>query len=293
MDEYIKQEVKAMGKRITQVFFLVVGSLLFTVGIDGFLIPNQVIDGGIVGISIISAHVTGWNFGLLLIVLNLPFVYLGYRRLGRNFAIATAFAIVLVAIISNGIHHFNFKGFTGDPLLAAVFGGIFIGVGIGIIIRHGRGSMDGTEIMALVISRKSPFSVGEIVMFFNVFILLSAGFVFSWDRAMYSLIAYFVAFKAIDLVIEGFDETRQVFIVSDIPKEVGGALIEKMNRGVTYLDGEGGYAGEKKKVIMFVCSRMEETEIKTIIKDVDPRAFITIGHINEVKGGSFADKAAH
>lgn len=282
-----------MKKNLAQLTFLIVGACLFSIGIEGFLIPNQVIDGGIVGVSLILSYVTGWNFGLLLIVLNLPFVYLGYKWLGKRFAVSTGFAIVLVACLTNLLHYFHLKAFTGDPLLAAVFGGIAIGVGIGIIIRYGKGSMDGTEIMALVFSRKSPFSVGEIIMFMNVFILLSAGFAFSWDRAMYSLIAYYIAFKVIDVVIEGFDETRQVFIVTDFPKEVGKALYEKLNRGVTYLDGEGGYSGESKKIIMFVCSRMEETELKATVKDVDSNAFMTIGHINEVKGGGFRTSHLH
>lgn len=278
---------------LKQFIFLFIGALIFAIGIDLFLVPNQVIDGGVVGISIIVSYLTGWNFGLLLIVFNMPFLFLGYKRLGKKFAISTALAIVFVAVFSNIIHKLHVSPITEEPMLAAVFGGMIIGVGVGIIIRYGKGSMDGTEIMALVFNQRSPFSVGEIVMFFNVFILLSAGFVFGWDRAMYSLIAYFVAFKAIDLTIEGLDETRQVFIISDYSDEIGEALLKRMNRGVTYLKGAGGFTGADKKIIFCICTRLEESQLKMIVEEVDQKAFLAIGHIHDVRGGQFRGNHLH
>ncbi len=181
---------------------------------------------------------------------------------------------------------------TIDPLLAAVFGGIILGIGVGLVIRSG-GSLDGTEIVAILFSKKSAFSVGEIVMFINLFILGSAGFVFGWDHAMYSLIAYYIAFKMIDITIEGFDESKSVWIISDYNKEIGEAILHRLGRGVTYLNGEGAFTGGPKRVIFCVINRLEEAKMKTIVEEMDPAAFLAIGNIHDVKGGRFKKKDIH
>ena len=184
------------------------------------------------------------------------------------------------------------KELTNDPLLAAVFGGIILGIGVGMVIRFG-GSLDGTEIIAILVSKKIPFSVGEIVMFFNLFILGSAGFVYTWDRAMYSLIAYFIAYKMIDVTIEGFDESKSVWIISDSFREIGEAILDRLGRGVTYLEGEGGFSGDNKKVIFCVITRLEEAKLKSIVDELDPKAFLAVGNIHDVKGGRFKKKDIH
>jgi len=153
--------------------------------------------------------------------------------------------------------------------------------------------MDGTEIVAILINKKTPFSVGEVVMFFNLFILTSAGFVFEWDSAMYSLIAYFIAYKAIDITIEGMDESKAVWIISDAATEIGSAIIHRLGRGVTYLSGEGAYTGDSKKVIFCVITRLEEAKMKSIVQELDPSAFVAIGNIHDVKGGRFKKKDIH
>jgi uncharacterized membrane-anchored protein YitT (DUF2179 family) len=181
---------------------------------------------------------------------------------------------------------------TQDPLLAAVFGGIILGIGVGLVIRYG-GSLDGTEILAILFNKKIPFSVGQTVMFFNLFILGSAGFVFGWDRAMYSLIAYFIAFKVIDITIEGFEETKSVWIISEQAKELGDAILNRLGRGVTYMKGEGAYTGEDKRVIFCVITRLEEAKMKGIVEDIDPDAFLAIGNIHEVRGESFKKRDIH
>ena len=160
------------------------------------------------------------------------------------------------------------------------------------VIRYG-GSLDGTEILAILASKKLPFSVGEIVMFFNIFILGSAGFVFSWDRAMYSILAYFVAYKTMDIVIAGLDESKFVWIISDEFKEIGDAIMNRLGRGVTYLSGEGAYSGEDKKVIFCVINRLEEAKLKDIVKEYDTSAFLAVGDIAEVRGGRFKKKDIH
>ncbi|HEY1215762.1 MAG TPA: YitT family protein, partial [Bryobacteraceae bacterium] len=178
------------------------------------------------------------------------------------------------------------------PLLAAVFGGIILGIGVGLVIRSG-GSLDGTEIVAILVSKKTPFSVGEIVMFFNLFILGSAGFVFGWDHAMYSLIAYYIAFKMIDITIEGLDQSKSVWIISDESERIGDAITHRLGRGVTYLMGEGAFTGDDKKVIFSVITRLEEAKLKSIVDELDPRAFLAIGNIHDVKGGRFKKKDIH
>ncbi|MFY0543844.1 YitT family protein [Brevibacillus sp. H7] len=277
-------------KIIKRSLFIFLGAVLVSVGLEIFLVPNRIIDGGIVGISIILSHLSGWALGLFLFLLNLPFLIIGYKQIGKTFAISTLFGVTVMSIGTTLLH--PVPGLTEDPLLAAVFGGIILGIGVGMVIRYG-GSLDGTEIVAILFTKRTPFSVGEIVMFINVFILASAGFVFGWDRAMYSLIAYYIAFKMIDLTIEGFQESKSVWIISDNHKEIGDAIVARLGRGVTYLSGEGGYTGDDKKVIFCVITRLEEAKLKLIVEDIDPSAFLAVGNIHDVKGGRFKKKSIH
>jgi uncharacterized membrane-anchored protein YitT (DUF2179 family) len=270
--------------------FLFLGAALVSVGLEIFLVPNNIIDGGIVGISIIFSFLSDVPVGVFLLVLNLPFLYIGYKMIGKTFALSTLFAIIIMSIGTTLLH--PVPPLTIDPLLAAVFGGIILGIGVGIVIRFG-GSLDGTEVIAILFNKRSPFSVGETVMFFNLFILGSAGFVFTWDRAMYSLIAYFIAFKMIDVTIEGFDESKSVWIISERFQEIGDALLDRLGRGVTYLKGEGGFTGDDKKVIFVVITRLEEAKLKSIVDDIDTSAFMAVGNIHDVKGGRFKKKDIH
>ncbi|TNJ67068.1 YitT family protein [Paenibacillus hemerocallicola] len=277
-------------KFIQRVLFILFGSALFSVGLEIFLVPNNIIDGGIVGISIIVSALSGLPLGIFLLLLNIPFFYLGYKQIGKTFALSTLFAVVVMSAGTWLLH--PVQPLTDDPLLAAVFGGIILGVGVGMVIRFG-GSLDGTEIVAILVTKKSPFSVGEIVMFLNVFILASAGFVFGWDRAMYSLIAYFIAYKMIDVIIEGFDESKSVWIISEKHDVIGQAIIHRLGRGVTYLHGEGAFTGGEKRVIFCVITRLEEAKMKTIVEEIDPSAFLAVGNIHDVKGGRFKKKDIH
>ncbi|AUS10357.1 hypothetical protein C1X05_03880 [Laceyella sacchari] len=277
-------------KSLKRITFILLGAILVAVALEIFLVPNDVIDGGIVGVSIIVSHLSGLNLGVLLFVLNLPFFFIGYKQIGKTFALSTLLGVIVMSVGTNLLH--SVPGLTDDPLLAAVFGGIILGIGVGLVIRNG-GSLDGTEILAILFNKKLPLSVGQTVMIFNLFILGSAGFVFGWDRAMYSLMAYFIAFKMIDVVIEGFDETKSVWIISDKPEELGNCILQRLGRGVTYLNGEGAYTGDSKKVIFCVVTRLEEAKLKLIVEDVDPQAFLAIGHIHDVQGGRFKKKDIH
>lgn len=287
----IKQHRKiSLGQILKRVFFILIGSAMFSVGLEIFLVPNNIIDGGIVGISIIVSYLTDIPVGIYLFVLNLPFLYLGYKQMGKTFAVSTLLGVTGISIGTQLLH--PVASLTDDLLLAAVFGGIILGVGVGLVIRYG-GSLDGTEIVAILFSKKSPFSVGEIVMFFNLFILTSAGFVFGWDRAMYSLMAYYIAFKVIDITLLGFDESKSAWIISDNYKEIGDTIMSRLGRGVTFLSGEGAYTGDEKKVIFCIITRLEEAKLKSIVDELDPGAFLAVGNIHDVKGGRFKKKDIH
>lgn len=284
----VKQKKKV--KTVYKFLFLTIGAILASIGLEIFLVPNNIIDGGINGISIIASYLTKMPLGVFIFVFNLPFLIFGYSQIGKSFVISTLYAI---SILSLGVSIFHpIPGLTQDPLLAAVFGGIILGIGVGIVIRYG-GSLDGTEIVAIILSKKTAFSVGEIVMFFNLFILSSAGVVFGWDRAMYSLIAYFVAFKVIDLTIEGLDESKAVIIISDKPDEIAEVLMARLGRGVTFLEGQGGYSRQAKGVLYSVVTRLEVSKLKSIIDEIDEEAFVTIQDVHEVLGGRLAKKAIH
>ena len=281
---------KGIKSLLYKYLMLFLGSFLAATGVEEFLVPNQVIDGGVVGISIMLNHITQIPLGVYLIVLNLPFLYLGYMQIGKTFTISTLFSVVSLAGWVTVLH--PIEKVTDDLFLAAIFGGITVGIGVGLIIRYG-GSLDGTEIVAIILDKKSGFSVGEIVMFMNLFILGSAGLVFGWDKAMYSLVAYFIAFKMIDVTIEGLDESKGVMIVSDNPDEIAEALMARLGRGVTILHGEGGYSGEPKKVLYSVITRLEIAKFKSIIYEKDENAFVTIHEVHDVLGGRVKKRAIH
>lgn len=204
-------------KTLKNYIFLFLGAVFVSVGLEIFLVPNKIIDGGIVGISIITGHLTKLPLGIFIFVMNLPFLVVGYKRIGKTFVWSTLFSVTVLAIGVTILH--PVPVITEDVLLASVFGGITLGIGVGLIIRYG-GSPDGTEIVAIILDKRTGFSIGEIVMFFNIFILSSSGLVFGWDKAMYSLIAYFIAFKVIDVTIEGLEESKAVIIVSEQPDEI-------------------------------------------------------------------------
>lgn len=280
----------SIKREIARYIFLFIGSVFAALGLEIFLVPNRIIDGGIIGISIIASHLTKWPLGVFVVGLNLPFLMFGYKQIGKTFVFSSLFSIVSLSLLVSVFH--DLVVVTHDILLAAVFGGIVLGIGVGLIIRSS-GSLDGTEMVAIVISKKIAFSVGEIVMFFNLFILSSAGLVFGWDRAMYSLLAYFIAFKVIDVTIEGLDEDKAAIIISDNPQEIADAIMARLGRGVTYMEGKGGFSNEDKTIIYSVITRLEVAKLKSIIQEKDPHAFLTINDVYEVMGGKHKKRAIH
>ena len=290
------KQVKSPHKRtpkkviVARTVMIAIGAILMAIGLELFLVPNQILDGGVVGVSIILSHLSGIRLGVFIFILNIPFFFLGYKQIGKTFALSTLFGITILSISTSFLH--NIDAFTSDLLLSTVFGGIVLGIGVGLVIRNG-GSLDGSEILAILFNKMLPFSVGEIIMIINLVIFSIAGFVFTWEQAMYSFLAYFVAFKTIDIVIQGLDESKSVFIISEIVEDIGDAIMDRLGRGVTYLHGEGAYTGDNKKVIFTVITRLEEAKLKSIVEEIDANAFLAVGNIAEVRGGRFKKKDIH
>lgn len=278
-----------MIRYIVRALGLAFGALIYTIGLDVFLVPNHVIDGGVVGIAIMAAQVTGISFSVFIVALNIPFFIIGYRKIGIFFTVSSLFSVFCLSLWSKFIHY---PPITSDPFLSTIYGGIIIGLGVGLIIRWG-GSLDGTEILAIIADKKTPFSVGEIIMFFNLFILGSSAFVFSYDSAMYSLVAYFIAYKMIDVVTNGLEEMKGLLIVTAKHDDVSHLLTHEMGRAVTLLNGEGAYKREKTMILYCVVSRLEITKLKEAICQVDPRAFVSIFDISEAHGGLFKRRVHH
>ncbi len=284
------QRKASLSKLVSRILMVVVGAIIMAVGLELFLVPNNVMDGGIVGVSIITSHLIGVPLGLFIFILNLPFIFLGYKQIGKTFALTTALGITVLSVTTLLLHHIS--EFTSDILLATVFGGIILGLGVGIVIRFG-GCLDGTEVLAILFNNKLPFSVGEIILFINLIIFTAAGFVFTWERAMYSVVAYYIAAKMIDIVVQGMEESKSIYIISEEIEEIGRAIMDRLGRGVTYLHGEGAYTGDNKKVIFCVITRLEESKMKEIVKSIDDHAFLAIGNISEVRGGRFKKRDIH
>ena len=269
--------------QLKNIIFLTVGAMITAFALESFLVPNNIIDGGVIGISMIVSHITKWYLGLLILILNTPFIIMAFKKMGGKFVVQTAFANIILAVFLNIFHHYKV---THDLLLATVFGGIILGLGVGIILKH-EGSLDGTEMLSLVVSKKLGVSVGEFIMGINVFIYLAAGKVFSWESAMYSIMTYFIASKVIDTVMEGFNSSKSVRIISDNASAIGEQLIERLDISVTYLQGIGGYTGQDKDLIYCVISRLELPKMIDIIKEIDPKAFVSVVDVHEVYGGRF------
>lgn len=276
-------------KIFNKLFFLTLGPFIAAFALEVFLVPNNIIDGGIVGISIILSYLTKFNLGLLIFLINIPFFLLAFNKIGKKFVIQTFYAIgmlsLAVNLISNHAHPVSH-----DLLLSTVFGGIVLGTGVGLVLKH-EGSLDGTEIMSLVLSKKFGFSVGEWIMTFNIFIYGASGLVFGWNKAMYAVLTYFIAFRVIDVVLEGLNSAKSIRVISDKAHEIGQELIDKLDLGVTYINAVGAYSGAPKTIIYCVVSRLEMAKMKEIIKNIDPRAFISIVDVHEAYGGRMKGKS--
>jgi len=275
---------------IKKFVFITIGAILMGVALELFLVPNTFIDGGIAGVSIILAKITSLPLGVFLFILNAPFLLLGLKQIGKTFAISSLYGIGVMSITTYFLH--PVLAFTGEKLLVVLFGGLILGIGVGLVIRFG-GSLDGTEIVAILVSNKIRMPVGQIIMIINVFIFIAAGFVFGWDSAMYSILAYYTAFKMIDVVVEGLDESKSVTIITHEYEEVAEAIMDRLGRSTTFIYAKGGYKKEDTQMIYCVVTRLELAKLRSIVQEIDPKAFIAIEHVSDVLGGNFQKSNIH
>ena len=257
---------------------ITLGATLAALALEIFLVPNNIIDGGIIGISIMISYITKVKLSILTFVLNIPFLILGYKQLGKSFLIKAAYAMLVFSILLE-----QFKPvpeLTNDILLAT--GGLLLGIGVGFVIKFGA-CLDGTEVVAILINKKTSFSVGQVVMFLNFFIYSTSGLLFGWDRALYSILTYFITFKIIDMVSEGFEQAKAAMIITNHGEEIANSIYKHLGRTVTMLEGEGLISG-KKVVLYAVVTRIEIPELKRIVAADDYSAFVTITDVNEIVG---------
>ncbi|MFJ7734913.1 YitT family protein [Lysinibacillus sp. NPDC097287] len=280
-------------QNIRKAIMIIIGAVITAYGLEAVLIPNAVIDGGVTGISIMGAHLLNdIPLGVFLFVLNIPFVYLGYKQVGKTFAFMSVVGIAALSISTVLLHNVETILGPEDPLLIVLSGGIMLGVGIGIVLRNG-GALDGSEVLAVLLSRKIPFSVGDIILFINAFIFIGASFIFGLESALYSALTYYIAKNVIDIIQVGLEKSKSVRVVSPKSEEIGSAIQSRLGRGVTYSQGRGGFSNESTEILDCVINRMEENKLVSIIKDIDPGAFVVISDVSEVRGGNFKKRDIH
>lgn len=277
MMEYIKSK---KYQNLIAFIMLTVGSILAAYALETFLIPNTILDGGVTGISIILSKLFEIPLSILILILNIPLIYVGYRNMGVGFLIRAIYSMILFSL---SLSYFSYlESVTNQILLATVFGGAILGIGVGLVIHFG-GCVDGTESVALVISKKTSLSVGQVVLFFNLIIYLVAGLIFGIDRALYSLLTYFITFKVIDFVSEGLEQAKAALIVTEKGTDMANEIYKRLGRTVTKLKGKGLISGEKE-VLYCVLTRIEVYELKKLCQEMDQSSFITILEVSEIIG---------
>lgn len=266
------------------------GALSAGFGLKGFLLSSQFIDGGVTGISLLVADVLHMPLSVLILLINLPFIAIAYRQIGWRFAVKSALAIATLALC---LAFIKYPDVTPDKLLTAVFGGFFIGAGIGLAIRGGA-VLDGTEVAALLISKSSPlFKVGDVILMLNLFIFLAAAFFLGVESALYSILTYFAASKTVDFLVYGIEEFHAVTIISEQSESIRQAIVEGLNRGVTVYQGRGGRTGVNQEILFCVVTRLEVGRVKGIVKEHDATAFLVVHALADAEGGFVKRPALH
>jgi uncharacterized membrane-anchored protein YitT (DUF2179 family) len=282
--------MKHLGRELINALFIVAGIFSEGMGLHGFLLSSRFIDGGVTGISMLASKVLGLPLPALILVINLPFIALGYKQIGRAFAIRSAAAIVGLAACLATVH---FPDVTADKLLTAVFGGFFIGAGIGLAMRGGA-VLDGTDIAALLISKRSHlFRVGDVILGLNVVIFLSAAFFLGVDSSLYSILTYIAASKTLDFLLHGIEEYTAITIMSEQSQGIRQAITGNLGRGVTVYKGRGGVSNADLDIVFCVVTRLEIGKVMEIVKRLDPSAFVIIHPLADVSGGVLKKTVSH
>jgi len=266
---------------------IMVGSLVTALGLVLFLVPNKIAAGGVSGLATVIFYLVGPPVGFTMLVINIPLFLISLRQLGVRFGIKTLFGTVMLSVFTDGLTPLV-TPLTTDPLLAAIYGGIMTGLGLGVVFRFG-GTTGGTDLAAQLIHKYIKVSVGKGLLLIDTLVIILAGIVFDVELALYALIALFAAVKVIDLVQEGLGYVKAALIISDKPEQLGQAILTRLNRGATALHGRGIYTGKDRDVILVVLSRSEVTKIKALVHSIDPGAFVIVTNVNEALGEGFKD----
>ena len=278
--------VRVAVKYLWEYLMLALGAAIAAFAIEEFLVPCTILDGGVVGVSIMVNNLTGIRLSLLTLVLNIPFLMVGLKVLGRMFLMKAGFAMIM---FSSFLEVFApMVEMTDEYLLAVCFGGILLGIGVGIVISFG-GCLDGTETVAILLNRKFNLPVGRTVLFFNIVIYTMAGFLFGFDRAMYSLLTYYITSKVLDIVENGMNQAKAAMIITNEGREIADMIYKQMGRTVTIMEGSGLISG-KKDVLYCVLNRLEVYELKKLINEADASAFIAINEVSEIIGNHIKQK---
>ncbi|MED3229569.1 YitT family protein [Bacillus velezensis] len=276
---------KIRAKSIVRAIMVIIGGIIAAYGLETVLIPNSVSDGGVTGLSIVGSQLFHLPLGILIAVINIPFVWLGYKQIGKGFAFLSIIGIVSLAAGTSFFHHTP-AIIEGDTLLITVVGGIILGFGMGLALRNG-GALDGIDMLAVLLSRKLPFGTSDLILFLNMFVFIFVSFVFGLQGALLSVIAYYIASKVIHVVEEGLSGSKTFQIITNEPALMVETIREELGRSATYKEAYGGFSHEKFKEITCVINRLEETKLKEIINDIDKQAFVTVYDVAEVKGSNF------
>lgn len=277
-----------MTKKLKTLFefvMLTIGAVIAAFAIEEFLVPNTILDGGVIGIGIMINNLTGISLSILTIVLNVPFLIIGSRQLGKMFIVKAGYSMIVFSAFVEVFK--NFQNATSETILAVCFGGVILGLGVGTIIRFG-GCLDGTETVAIMLNKKKNLPVGRMVLFMNLVIYSIAGLLFGLDRAMYSLLTYFITSKVLDIVESGMDQAKAAMIITDDAREVADKIYKKLGRTVTIMQGRGMISGNKT-VLYCVLTRFEIGELKAIINSIDSSAFVTVTDVAEIIGNHIKD----
>lgn len=283
-------KMKVLRRELLNALFIALGVLSAGMGLKGFLLPSRFIDGGVTGVSMLTAQVAGIPISILILLLNLPFIVIGWQMIGRVFALRSALAIAALAVALAVVH---FPTVTDDRVLTAVFGGFFIGAGIGLAMR-GSSVLDGTEIAALLVSKRSALlGVGDVILGLNVVIFLSAAFFLGVEQALYSILTYFAASRTLDFVVHGIEEYTAVIVISQRSEELRAAITGELGRGVTILHGRGGISDTEQDVLYCVVTRLEIGRVKTTVRAIDRTAFVIIHALSDAEGGVVRKSGVH
>lgn len=277
--------------QLHRFFWTAIGALMTAFALEVFLIPNQVIDGGIIGIAIMLSTLFGKSLlPVFLLALNIPFVYVAFRHLGRGLVVQMLAANVLFAVALVIFHHSPPFVFEGEMIEVIVVGGLLLGIGLGLIIRAG-GCLDGTEILAIMLNKRYGYTVGQVILIINTFIFAAAGLVFGdWHSAIFSFMTFIIVIQIMDKVIVGMDETKSVMIISNRSGPIREAIIEQLQLGVTVMYGRGGFSGEEIEILYVITERLQLGQLKEIVYNEDPKAFLAIENLHEISNGTYSGR---